>query len=326
MRIRRRATIVVLVSGLLLIGALVTALAVGGPKPPIALASISEPFKAVDFSDLPPVLTFRATDGQYLGYRAYAPQAGGRGSVTLVHGSSGSSISMHPLAKALSTAGYRVFALDIRGHGQSGSKGHIDYIGQLEQDLADFVQAVQPPRPAMLAGFSSGGGFVLRFSGSERQSIFESYLLLAPFISQDAANQRPDSGGWSSVGLPRLIGLVVLNGIGIRGLNHLPVVAFAVDDRGRTLLTPEYDFNLTMNFRPHHDYCANIGRVNRPTAIVAGTADELFRSDRLAEIVESGGKNWPIDLIEGTGHIQLTLDPAPIWVIVQRVRRLQDES
>ncbi len=60
-------------------------------------------------------------------------------------------------------------------------------------------------QPATLAGFSSGGGFALRFAGSDRQKLFSNYLLLSPFISQNAPTYRPNSGGWVSVGLPRFV-------------------------------------------------------------------------------------------------------------------------
>jgi alpha-beta hydrolase superfamily lysophospholipase len=53
----------------------------------------------------------------------------------------------------------------LRGHHNSGRSGDIDYIGQLEDDLADFVAVLRPLHPNAsftLIGFSSGGGFVLR--------------------------------------------------------------------------------------------------------------------------------------------------------------------
>ena len=62
--------------------------------------------------------------------------------------------------------------------------GQIAYIGQLENDLTDFMHAVSPPAPVTLAGFSSGGGFAVRFAGSSRQDLFQSYLFLAPFLSR----------------------------------------------------------------------------------------------------------------------------------------------
>src|SRR5207253_5450712 len=133
--------------------------------------------------------------GTKLAFRAY-PAAGGavKGSVVLLHGSSASSSSMHLMAKGFAAAGYAAYALDIRGHGKSGTKGHIAYIGQLEDDLEDFVHSTKLAQPSTLAGFSSGGGFVLRFAGSPRQELFSNYLLLSPWISQDAATLRPGSG------------------------------------------------------------------------------------------------------------------------------------
>ena len=45
-------------------------LAFDAPAKPPTLASISEPFQHVDFSDLPPAQTYAARDGARLGYRS----------------------------------------------------------------------------------------------------------------------------------------------------------------------------------------------------------------------------------------------------------------
>ena len=323
-RLPRRILLPVLASTGLAAGAVAAMVALGGPSQPPAMASINAPFRSVDFSDLPRLSTFRAVDGTALAYREYAPTGAARaGSVTLVHGSSASSNSMHPLAKALSAAGYRVYALDMRGHGASGSRGRIDHVGQLESDVEGFVRAVRPPAPRMLAGFSAGGGFVLRFAGSERHQLFGSYLLLSPFVSQDAANYRPDSGGWVSVGLPRVLGLAALNAIGVRAFNNLTVTRFALNDEARKFLTPEYDFNLAMNFRPHLDYQANLRRVTAPVAIVAGASDEAFYTEKLESVVRGAGKDWAVQLLPGVDHVGLTLRPEATAVIVAQTHRLQ---
>ena len=169
------------------------------------------------------------------------------------------------MAKGFAVAGYAAYALDIRGHGKSGTKGHIAYIGQLEDDLEDFVHSTKLAQPSTLVGFSSGGGFVLRFAGSPRQELFSNYLLLSPWISQDAATLRPGNGGWATVGVPRIIATAVLNGFGVHAFDDLPVVRFAVDERDKGLLTPQYSFALAQNFRPERDYQANI-RAIRQTA------------------------------------------------------------
>ena len=147
------------------------AIVFGGPKSLPPMASVNDPFDTVDFSDLPSLRRYAAEDGATLAYRYYDPiGATPRGSIVLIHGSSASSNSMHVLAKGFANAGYAAYALDIRGHGASGIKGKIKDIGQLEDDLDSFVSTVSPRKPMTLAGFSTGGGFVLRFAGSARQS------------------------------------------------------------------------------------------------------------------------------------------------------------
>src|ERR1051325_7512579 len=98
----------------------------GGPGTPHPMGSIADPVSSVDFSDLPQLSRFTARDGTQLAYRSYAPATStpGQGSVVLIHGSSATSSSMHPMAKELSAAGFTTCALDIRGHGGSGDKGH----------------------------------------------------------------------------------------------------------------------------------------------------------------------------------------------------------
>jgi len=151
------------------------------PHSPPPLEAIAAPFRTVDFSEVPQLSRYIARDGTQLAYRAYLTRNAVH-NVVLIHGSSGSSLSMHPLAEFLKKKGMTAYALDIRGHGDSGRKGDIAYIGQLEDDLEDFVNQVLQQHEATLIGFSAGGGFALRFSGSARQKLFAQYILLAPYI------------------------------------------------------------------------------------------------------------------------------------------------
>ena len=302
---------------------LAAALAFGGPTSPPTMASIGKPFATVDFSEMPPLSRYTAGDGVALAYRYYKP-AGGvrRGSVVLIHGSSASSNSMHMLARAFASAGYDAYALDIRGHGASGVKGTIDYVGQLEDDLEAFVNTVRPARPATLAGFSSGGGFVLRVAGSRRQDAFQNYLLLSPFLSLDAPNARPGSGGWVNVGLPRIVAITMLDRLGIRAFNDLPVISFGLSEAAKTVLTPTYSFSLATNFGPERDYAANIRAVHQPVAVVAGASDEAFVTDKLEGIFRGQGQAWPVTLLPGIGHIALTLDSGAVDAAVNAVEAM----
>ena len=322
----KRFLISILVTAAVLVAIAGLAIAFGGPGKPPPMAGINDPFEGVDFADLPKVSYFTARDGTKLAFRAY-PAAGGtvRGSVVLVHGSSASGSSMHVMAKGFVAAGYDAYALDIRGHGNSGTKGHIAYVGQLEDDVEDFVHAIKLAQPSTLIGFSSGGGFGLRFAGSSKQKLFSNYLLLSPFISPDAATARPDSGGWVSVGLPRIIALSVLGRIGVHAFEGLPVIRFALTKESAKFLTQEYSFALALDFGAERDYQANIRAVRQPLRVLVGQNDEVSFADKFAGLFKDAGKDIPVTILPGIDHISLTLDPAAIQAEVNAVEAMDDK-
>ena len=113
---------------------LLTAL-IATPMPRLPeLASISAARGTVDFSALPTIERFQARDGTWLGFRHYPSSGPATGRVAIViHGSSGSSGgTIHALSGTIAARGVETFAIDIRGHGASGTRGDIGYVGQLE--------------------------------------------------------------------------------------------------------------------------------------------------------------------------------------------------
>lgn len=306
---------------------LALAIGFGGPSTPPVMAGVNDPFKAVDYSDLPPLQHVSARDGLGLAYRHYPAQTSTpQGSVILLHGSSADSRSMHVLANGLAAAGSETFALDVRGHGDSGPKGHIAYIGQLEHDLEDLMQTLKPVTPSTLVGLSAGGGFALRVAGSANQELFDNYLLLTPFISQDAPTYRAGSGGWVSVGLPRYIGLSVLNGFGVDAFNHLPVVRYALSEEAGRMLTPQYSFNLAQNYRPHRDYATDIRAIRQPVEVIVGSDDEMFHANRFAELFEQAGRAVPVTIVGNANHIGVSIDAAAIQQSVETIERLNSST
>ena len=302
---------------------LATAIAFGGPARLPPMQSVSDPFKSVDFSGLPPAERYAARDGTQLAYRAYAQSNGGNnGSVVLIHGSSSRSNSMHAIAEGFAAKGYVTYVLDIRGHGESGEKGQIGYVGQLEDDIEDFVRACKPLGKKVLVGFSAGGGFALRFAADARRSLFDGYVLLAPFLSQSANTYRPASGGWASVGVPRILGLLALNRLGVSGLNYLPVTSYSLTPEAAKFLTPRYSYALAVNFRPHNDYKADIASANLPMEVLVGENDDQFYADRFAAEFRSSSRPIPVSIVPSTGHMELTLTPAAIDAAVQAVARM----
>jgi len=289
------------------------------PHSPPPLEAIAAPFRSVDFSGVPQLNRYLARDGTQLAYRAYlAPNAIQK--VVLIHGSSGSGLSMHPLAEFLKKQGMTAYALDIRGHGDSGPKGDIAYIGQLEDDLEDFVnQVLHKAHEATLIGFSAGGGFALRFAGSARQKLFVQYILLAPYIGYDSPTIRPDNGGWADVSTPRMIGILLLGSIGERLFGHLPVIAYAIDPQFSEYLTARYSYRLLRNFSPHHDYRSDIIHAKQPMIVLVGENDELFFPDAYQPLFADKRPQTKVLIVPGAGHITLTTGKSGISAIAKAI-------
>lgn len=319
---------IVLIAGVAVVSVLLAlAVVLGAPQPPPPMESINAPFRSVDFSDLAQPKRYPARDGTHLAFRAYAPAASpAKGSAVLIHGSSASSSSLHLLAKGLARASYTVYALDMRGHGESGPKGQITYIGQLEDDVEDFLEAVQPAGTRTLVGLSAGGGFALRFAASSRQQLFDQYVLLAPFIHQDAPTYRPGAGGWVATGVARMVALTLLNRFGITRFNTLPVLAFALTAEAQQFLTPTYSYALATNFRPHDDYRADINAAEQPLRVLVGQDDKVFHADQFSAVFEEARRPVPVTLLPGVGHVDITLQPAAIQAITEAIESFRYEE
>lgn len=274
---------------------------------PPELRSIGATARTVDRSTLPRLEYFVARDGTELAYRHYSARTQSTGKIAiLVHGSSGSSVAAHALADALAGHGVETYAPDIRGHGASGTRGDVVYVGQLEEDLADLVAMVRktsPSEPLTLLGHSAGGGFALRIASSPIQNLFARTVLLSPFLGYDAPTTRPDAGGWASPDIPRILGLMALRKLGIDCCEALPVLAFAVPPNSQKILVATYTERLRRNFAASPDFRRDLAAVTRPMTIFAGAEDELMLADRYADAVKGAAVPVDVKLIAGIDHM-----------------------
>ena len=305
--------------------ALVLVAMIATPVPPIPeLRSVSETAKAVDRSTMPALDHFIARDGTTLTYRHYPARGPAAGPIAiLVHGSSGSSPSVHGLADALAAHGVETFAPDIRGHGGSGTRGDIGYVGQLEDDMADLVARVRksnPDAPITLLGHSAGGGFALRVASSPIQNLFARTVLLAPYLGYDAPTNRPNSGGWASPDIPRILALAALRRIGVHCCDALPVLGFAVPPNMKEILVSTYSDRLTRNFATR-GYREDFAATTRPVTLFAGADDELMLSDKYADAVHAVASKVDVKLIAGANHMSLLSDPKAVSAIAEDVAR-----
>jgi alpha-beta hydrolase superfamily lysophospholipase len=311
-------------SGIGVLALLITALVATPLTRPAELPSISAARGTVDLSTLPPLERFQGRDGTALGFRHYpaSDPATGRAAI-VVHGSSGSSGgTIHALSSALAARGVETWAVDIRGHGTSGTRGDIGYVGQLEDDLSDFVGIIRktaPSAPLTLVGHSSGGGFALRVAGSPIQDLFARTVLLAPYLGWDAPTTRPNSGGWARADIPRIIGLVALRGIGVSCCEALPVLAFAVPPNSEKNLVGTYSDRLMRNFAVSRDFRRDLAAARKPMTIISGADDELMFAEKYAPSVHAIAPAVDVKLIEGINHMGIVSVPKAVSAIADDV-------
>ncbi|MEH6829484.1 MAG: alpha/beta fold hydrolase [Sulfitobacter sp.] len=266
-----------------------------------------------------PLLSLPMRDGYDLKVRTY----GGADNVpllVLVHGSAWHGLQFDRLASELSGKA-DVIVPDLRGHGTApGRRGDIDYIGQLEDDLADLITAVaKPDQPVIMAGHSSGGGLVVRFAGGEHGDLLDGAVLMAPFLHHSAPTMREDAGGWSSVLLRRVIGLSILNTFQIKALNYLPIIQFNVPKAvlegplGDTATT-SYSYRLNTSFAPRRNYLEDVAALP-PFVLLAGSADEAFVSSQYAPTMGPVTDKGRFDMILGATHLGLVNDPRTLGII-----------
>jgi alpha-beta hydrolase superfamily lysophospholipase len=285
------------------------------------LRSVSETARAVDRSSKPAVERFIARDGTTLAYRHYPARSQPAGKIAiLLHGSSGSSFAIHALAEALVARGVETYAPDIRGHGASGTRGDIAYIGQLEDDLADLVAVIRksaPTEPLILLGHSAGGGFALRVASSPIRNLFARTVLLAPYLGYDAPTNR-DSGGWAMADIPRFLALGALHRVGIDCCEQLPALAFAVPPNSESILVPAYSYRLMRNFATR-GYKDDLAAVTRPMTLISGADDELMQADKYADAVHAVAPSVDVKLIAGVNHMGIVSDARAVSAIAEDV-------
>lgn len=280
-----------------------------GPDEPFEFAELSPLRGQID--GMPSLEPFEARDGATLSFRRYAAESGLH--VVLIHGSSAHSAYLHPFAKHLSSRNVaNVYALDLRGHGPDPERrGDIDYIGQLEEDIADLIgfiklQAGDGAR-FIVGGHSSGGGMALRFGGSEYGHLADGILLLAPYLGHDAPMVKKNAGGWADPNIPKIVGLSILNGIGIKRYNGSKVLKFNLPKEYRNgHETLEYSFRLMNGMHPV-DYKESLQNTETGLLILVGTEDEVFHVAEFEPGILPYKANARIAMVEGETHLGILM-------------------
>lgn len=265
----------------------------------------------IDYSSIPELKGFTARDGAQLGYRYYP--ANSDKIVILLHGAAWHSRYFFPLAEFISSEGLaRVYTPDLRGHGPNPERrGDVDYIGQMEDDVADLITLIRKDNPnkmLIVGGHSSGGGLAIRFAGSRYGQQADTYLLLAPRLQYNAPTTRPDSGVFAHPYILRFAGLAMLNNVGIHWFNYLTAVEFKMPEEARDgTETLVYSYRLTVAYEPRN-YKKDLKAITQPLYVVAGTADEMYFAEEYEPAI-SQYTNVQVKLLQDVTHMGVVVGP-----------------
>ncbi|WP_200976509.1 alpha/beta hydrolase [Echinicola sp. 20G] len=238
----------------------------------------------------------------------------------LIHGSGSESRYLSEIANAMASEDIAtVITPDIRGHGRNkGKRGDIDFIGQLENDIEDLIRFSKKnlnAKKVILAGHSSGGGFVLRFIGNPKNSNVDQAILISPYLGYNSPTVKPNSGGWVKVALKRIIGLSMLNNLSIKNLNHLPVLFFnRPENINDSLQVPSYSYNMTMNF-DSKNYQQEIANIYIPCLVLVGKEDESFYADQFPIVFNPSKKFTQVEIMENVKHLDIVRNSKTVRLI-----------
>jgi pimeloyl-ACP methyl ester carboxylesterase len=217
-----------------------------------------------------------------------------------IHGSG----SSHEVWQKQMSTGLDSIALDLPGHGASdGKPGESIY--QMASQVADFIKALELPRPLLLVGHSMGAAISLICAIEHIPGIDGIILIGAgprmkvmPAFLEDLKNGKSDPDfirlAFAPQAPPDLVATMV------QAFAQAPTdVLFA-------------DFNACNNF----DVSQQLEEIELPALIIAGASDKLTPL-KLSEFISSHIENSQLEVISEAGHYVMLEQPEAVNQIIK---------
>ena len=250
---------------------------------------------------------FTARDSKKIFAYRFAKQS--ENTIILIHGVKSNAYKYIQTGGLLQEATQaEVFAIDLRGHGQSeGNNGDVDYINQYVDDIADIIKEIRKEKPngkIIIAGHSMGGGVALRYAMAKQYEQPDGFLLFAPLLGHNspAFPQKQDSESnneesFMKIHIERIIGLTMLNEIDNHEYDSLSVLFFNLPENAPLR---KYSYRANKSMTPD-DYVAGLKAVNKPMLVLMGSEDEAFSAEATKEAILKNS-NGEIQIIDKASH------------------------
>jgi pimeloyl-ACP methyl ester carboxylesterase len=267
-------------------------------------------------------------DGGHIFARKYLKDS--ETTIILLHGVLSNSYFFNKMSGLLrDAANAEVISIDLRGHGQSsGRRGDVDYIGQYSDDLAEVVTTIREEKPnnkIILAGHSMGGGIILRYAQRSDLPSVDGYLLFAPSLGHDAptlpSGETSEVEPFLKIHINRIVGLYLLNAIGIHEYDSLNVLFFNQPE-GESLRN--YSYRSNMSNAPEYFEDA-LKAINRPLLVIVGSEDEAY----IAEAYEPAIKKYSqgeVVVINGATHNGVRHDIRSMEAVKLWIKKIEKQN
>lgn len=234
--------------------------------------------------------------------------------VVLLHGLGSSLLDWQPQVDYLSRF-FKVYALDLRGHGANEPLRAPLTVADMAADVAEFIRALEI-QPCFVVGISMGGmvGFQLLASHAELVRGFVA-INSAPSFPVDALQVRAKV--WLRVGMIRLFGLGAMAKLLV---NKLFPYAEQAPLREQVIL------RLARNDRVSYLHALHailgwsalpaVGEVDTPMLIIAGDRDYTPLAYKQAYVSQL--RNARLEVIEDSGHATPLDQPAQLNMLIKR--------
>ncbi|WP_405577619.1 alpha/beta fold hydrolase [Streptomyces sp. NBC_01190] len=269
---------------------------------------------------------FLRTDDGQLAYEVTG-QAGPGPLVVLAHGMGDNRAAYRELAGRLAAQGYRVAAMDQRGHGES-STGWPSYTRtDAAADLLALVRHLDHG-PAILVGHSFAGG-AATIAAAEAPELVTAVVEIAPFTrAQKVAPGALFTNARYRKGMLLLTGAGVFRGVGLwkRYLDHAHP---GVKPAGFTEHLAALDTDLRrpdrmavlsrMAMSAPTDAGARLGDVTCPVLVIEGTLDPDWadpRAEGEAIVAALPAGLGRLELVEGAGHYPHSQFPDQVAALI----------
>jgi alpha-beta hydrolase superfamily lysophospholipase len=276
----------------------------------LALCACAGPAYVAGLRPAPPAVEWgqhaetrlKSKDGLDLFFQSWRPSGSeAKAAVLVVHGLKDHSDRYSGFASALVSAGYAVYAFDLRGHGDSsGDRVWVDrfddYLDDVDVALAE-VRKAEPNKKVFVFGHSMGGAIVALFA-LERSPKPAGIVLSAAALKVSA--------GGAVRGTTKALGAVFPR-----------LAVFSLDD-SKFSRDPDVVADMTKDplvydkSAPAHTAAEVIRAVDRirersaelavPVLALHGTADEVTPPDGSKELIEAAGGDKTLKLYAGLYH------------------------